>query len=478
MIAKNLISCALFLSSLTLFAESNRPNVLMISIDDLNDWIGCMNGHPDVKTPHMDRLAKQGVLFENAHCPVPLCGPSRAAIMTGVSPSSSGIYGQITDEDLSKPFNGDIVYLSNWFSQNGYHTLCKGKVFHRNAPKGAFQENAGRVLGFGPAPPKRLKWHKVPTGTDWAAFPDQDEEMIDYGTAQWAAQRLKSLDKAKPFFMAVGFIRPHTPFYAPQKWFDLYSPERITMPPYKADDFDDLPEMSLALTLMRQMPSTEWAIQSGEWKYIVQAYLACISFVDDCVGTVLDALEESGHAEDTIVVLWSDHGYHIGEKNRVSKHSLWERSVRVPLIFSVPGISGGQKTDGATSLLDLYPTLLELCGLPRNSRNEGVSVVPLIENPSAKWNHLALTTYGRGNHSIRSRDYRYIVYEDGSEELYDMQRDPNEWTNLAMKKNYAYVKKHLRSALPRDEKLWSKWSKYPAGNAYFEELNRKRDESP
>ncbi len=478
MFTRSLFFLCIIFSNTVVFAGSDRPNILMISIDDLNDWVGCMDGHPDVKTPNIDRLAERGVLFENAHCPVPLCGPSRAAIMTGVSPSSSGIYGQISDEDLSKPFNGDIVYLSNWFSQNGYHTLCKGKVFHRNAPEGAFQENAGRVLGFGPKPPKRVKWHKLPTGTDWAAFPDQDEAMIDYGTAQWAAKRLKSLDKKNPFFMAVGFIRPHTPFYAPQKWFDLYPVEHITLPPYKADDFDDLPEMALELTFMRQMPSTEWAIKSGEWKNIVQAYLACISFVDDCVGTVLDALDESGHAENTIVVLWSDHGYHIGEKNRVSKHSLWERSVRVPLIFSVPGISGGQKTDGATSLLDLYPTLLDLCGLPRNSKNEGVSVVPLIENPSAEWNHLALTTYGKGNHSVRSRDYRYIVYEDGSEELYDMQRDPNEWTNLAMKKNYAYMKKHLRSALPKHEKLWSRWSKHPAGNAYFEELNRKRDENP
>ncbi len=474
---KMLFSACLLISSAIGFAKEERPNVLMISIDDLNDWVGCMKGHPNVKTPNIDRLAKQGLLFKNANCPAPICGPSRAAIMTGVSPSSSGIYGQISDKDLSKPFNGDIVYLSNWFSNNGYHTLSRGKVFHGRGPEGAFLEDGGRSIGFGPKPQNRFKWDKAGTGTDWGAFPEDDKDMKDYEVAKWAAQRLKSLNKNKPFFMAVGFIRPHTPFYAPPKWFKEYPLSKVKLPPYKRNDFNDLPQMAYDLTFLEQMPSTQWAIEEGEWKSIVQAYLACVSFVDDCVGTVLDALEESGHAENTIVVLWSDHGYHLGEKNRVAKHSLWERSARVPLIFSGPGIPQGRKTKGAVSLLDMYPTLLELCGLPKNSKNEGVSLMPLIKRPSAVsrkvWKHLALTTYGKGNHSVRSRNYRYIVYADGSEELYDMRTDPNEWENLAGKKEYIRIKKYLRRGLPKNEKPWSEFSKIPSGGPYFLKLREK-----
>jgi arylsulfatase A-like enzyme len=466
---RHLLIFSMLLVCLTAVADQpRRPNVLMICIDDLNDWVGCMGGHPNTKTPNIDRLAAQGTLFLNAHCPAPLCGPARAAILSGLTPATTGIYGHILDSDLKKSKAEDSVFLSNWFSDHGYRTMGRGKIFHENAPDGAFQELfKWQTSAYGPRPEKYFHWKQPGTVTDWGAYPERDEQMPDFQTAKWAAERLRR-SSDQPFFLAVGFVRPHVPWYVPQEWFDLHPLESIELPPYRKGDQDDVPLIARRVAEMPQMPTTEWALESGQWKNIVQAYLACVSFVDHCVGQVLDALEEGGHASDTVVVLWSDHGYHLGEKNRFAKQSLWERSTRVPLIIAKPGLPQGQTSPRPVSLMDVYPTLLELCDLPANPKNEGVSLVPLLKNPSAKWERAAITTYGERNHAVRTGRYRYIRYEDASEELYDLQEDPHEWANLSDKPGYEDVKQRLSQSLPKTNAPWSPYTFNPC-NKYFTE---------
>ncbi len=457
------------------------PNVLFIAVDDLNTWLGAMNGHPQARTPNMDRLAARGVLFQNAHCQAPICGPSRASLMSGFLPSTTGIYGQINDRNLREacPETRDGLFLPEWFAHNGYHTMGVGKLFHGHAPEGVFAESGGRESGFGPKPPKRLKWDRQKTSTDWGPFPETDEEMPDFRTAEWAVERL-GRDHDKPFFLGVGFLRPHVPWHVPQKWFDLFPADELEMPPYQPGDQDDVPEISRAVHEVPMMPTTEWAIESGEWKNIVQAYLACVAFVDAQVGKVLDAMEAGPYAENTYVVLWGDHGYHIGEKNRFAKHSVWEEATRTPLMIAGPGVASGGRTAKPAGLIDLYPTLLDLCGLPANPANEGHSLRPLLGVPQntggpqdAEWPHAALTTYGRNNHAVRGEHYRYIRYEDGSEELYDHRRDDNEWTNIAADPAEADVKQRLAAHLPTVNVPWSPKSTYDY-NRYLTE-HRKRN---
>lgn len=448
--------------------QAQQPNVLMICIDDLNDWLGCMGGHPNSITPNMDKLASKGVLFTNAHCQAPICGPSRASIMTGLRPSTTGIYGQIDDEKIrgASDLTRENIFLPEYFKNNGYYTMGKGKIFHNHAPKGVFDESAGREGGFGPNPEKRFKWFNEGTNTDWGAYPETDAEMPDYRTAKWAVERLqKNYDK--PFFLVAGFVRPHVPLYVPQKWFDMHPVSGVETPPYKKDDFLDIPSIALKVHELPQMPTTDWAIETGNWKDIVQAYLACVTFVDHYVGEVLDALENSSYKDNTIVILWSDHGYRVGEKGLFAKHALWQEATNAPLIISLPGNQKIGKCDSPVEMLDIYPTLVELCGLPANKQNEGKSLKPLIENPGSKSENYAITTYGRNNHAVVSGSYRYIHYEDGSEELYNRNSDPNEFENIAGKKESLAVKSVLTKYLPAKNEYWSPAVKNGA-NAYFE----------
>jgi len=444
----------------------NPPNILMISIDDLNDWIGVLGIQPEVQTPNIDRLARSGILFTNAHCQAPICGPSRASVLSGLRPSTTGIYGQIKDEDLRKgsPSMADIRFLPQYFQDNGYKTMGVGKIFHNHAPKGVFEISGGRKGSFGPKPEKRLKWDRKGTSTDWGAYPDQDSLMYDHQYAQWTIKQLEQKHN-RPFFMAVGFIRPHVPWYAPKKWFDIYDPQKITLPPYLPNDWDDLPEIAKRIAFKGMMPTTDWAIENDEWKNIVQAYLACVSFVDHQVGQVLNALEKSNYKDNTIVVLWSDHGYELGEKGSFGKQTLWSESTRVPLIFKIPDGKQNIRIDQPVELLDLYPTLLMLSGLPDNPQIEGKSLVPLFEeeiNPAA----VAITTYGKNNHSLVNQKYRYIRYEDGMEELYDLQKDPQERNNLSHLTALDSVKTQLRDHLPKVNADWKKGSSYNI-NEYF-----------
>jgi arylsulfatase A-like enzyme len=433
---------------------SPKPNVLFIAIDDLNDWVGCLGGHPQVKTPHMDRLARRGVLFTNAHCQAPLCNPSRTSLLTGRRPSSTGVYALNPWFRTAAPLK-DLVTLPQYLAVHGYQTLTTGKVYHDAYPPPAERETGKEFTvwgyhGAGGRPRPAQKFVHTPDNIplmDWGVFPAKDEEQDDWKVADWAVARLKSPPK-QPFFLACGFRRPHVPCYATQKWFDLYPEGTLVMPSVKRDDRDDVPRFAWYLHWKLPEPRLKWLQENHQWRPLVRAYLASTSFVDSQVGRVLDALDASGLADRTVIALWSDHGWHLGEKGITGKNTLWERSTRVPLIVAGPGIAKGTCHQPA-ELLDLYPTLAELCGLPVKADLEGHSLVPQLKDVRAPRPWPAITTHGPNNHGVRSEHWRYIRYADGSEELYDHRSDPNEWTNLAADPRHAVTKKELARWLPR-----------------------------
>lgn len=476
-----------FLSILMISCQDNRkkedpidsrpPNVLFIAIDDLNNYLGYL-GDPNAKTPNIDRLAAMGVAFTNAHCQAPLCGPSRASLLTGLRPSTTGIYGMIKDDSIKteKPILKESILLPEYFKKQGYKTYGVGKLFHDFAPEGVFEISGGRFSGpepnhsFGPKPERRMVWEGYAaenpeqygrTSTDWGPFPENDSEMPDYQNTQWAIEQLKEHPSEIPFFMGIGYLRPHVPLHVPQKWFDLYPLKELQLPPYLENDFDDIPDIAKnEVAYLPMMPSTEWAIKTDNWKKILQAYLACISFVDNEIGKLLAALENGPHASNTIIVLWSDHGYRMGEKGTFAKQALWEEATRTPLIFTGPDVPKKKKVDVPVELLSIYPTILELCHLRPNTQNEGASLVPLFRGESDGKDWSALTTYGYKNHSIRFKDFRYIRYEDGSEELYDIKVDPNQFVNLADSEEHEEIKMALEGLLPRQNSKWHRDSNY------------------
>ena len=411
-------------------AAARRPNVLFIAIDDLNDWIGPLDGHPQVITPNLDRLAKRGVTFTRAYCQAPICNPSRASLLTGLRPSSTGIY-YLAPLIRRCESTQRAVTIPQHFARSGYHSWGVGKIFHAQN-KQEFQEFGGRLGGAGPRPKKPLTAGFTHPLWDWGVFPERDDQMPDFKVAAWAVRKLKQKHD-KPFFLACGFSRPHVPLYAPQKWFDLYPLKDVQLPAYLKTDLDDVPQYGQDLTWSAVAPRHKWFVEHHEWKHAVQSYLACISFVDAQVGKLLDALDASDAAGNTVIILWSDHGFHLGTKHRWGKRSMWDESARVVLMASGPGLSRGTKCGRTVGLIDIYPTLIELCGLDPVTGLEGHSLVPLLKKPDSSWSRPALTTFGRYNHSVRTERWRYIVYADGSEELYDHQNDSHEFKNLAGK---------------------------------------------
>ena len=436
-------------------ADGKRPDVLVIVVDDLNDWVGPLGGHPQVKTPNLDRLASRGVTFTNAHCQSPLCNPSRTSFLTGLRPSTTGVYALDPWFRTHEPLK-DLVTFPQHFEANGYVTMSGGKVFHDGMPAARERRDGvefshwGHAGSHGPFPKQKL----VQTASqsrllDWGVFPEWDEELEDHKVADWAIGQLKSPPGAKPMLLCVGFRRPHVPCLAPQKWFDLYPDDAtLAMPKLKRDDRDDVPKSAEYLHWRIPEPRLAWLEEQNQWRNLVRSYLACVSFVDAQVGRVLDALDASGRAENTIVMLWSDHGFHLGEKGITGKLSLWERSTRVPLIVAGPGVARGAKVTSPAELIDVYPTLAELCALPPRAGLEGQSLVPQLTDPAAPRTFPAITTHGQNSHAVRSHRFRYIRYFDGGEELYDHEHDPNEWTNRAANPSHAKTKHGLAAFLP------------------------------
>jgi len=449
--ASVLPAIALLLASLSLSAHgAQRPNVLFIAIDDLNDWTGTLGGHPQSDTPHIDRLAERSVVFTNAHCPAPLCNASRAALMTGLKPSTTGVY---TNRQPFRKVRAEAVTLTQHFRQHGYAALGAGKIYHGRYPDPPSWD------GYWPSQtnnrpgdpyPEKLPVNKIPGAGhfDWGPVSAPVEEMGDAKVVDWVCDQL-GRNHDKPLFLACGIFRPHLPWYAPETFFEALPPEeQIKLPQVKSDDLADLPAVArnIAHSGIRGSDHQQ-VLKHQQWHTAVRGYLASIRFADLLVGRLLDVLDKSPHADNTIIVLWSDHGWHLGEKEHWRKFSLWERSTRVVLSITAPGMKPG-RCDAPVNLLDLYPTLCETAGLPLRPELEGQSLLPLLRDPKSEWNRPTLTTFNRGNHALRDRRYRYIRYADGSEELYDHQSDPNEWHNLAGDDQFDDVKARLARWLP------------------------------
>ena len=284
---------------------------------------------------------------------------------------------------------------------------------------------------------------------DWGAYPASDAEMADHQLAMDTAEALHE-DFGQPFFMSVGFFRPHVPLFVPPRWFELYDTQQIVLPTNPQSDLDDLPKNFLSINDYAAAPTHAEVVKHGKQRSLTQAYLASISFVDHCVGIVLNALESSPHADNTLIVLWSDHGFHLGEKQHWAKRTLWEESTRVPLLFAGPSIKSGKTCAEPASLIDVFPTLVDLCSLPENQNLEGLSLVPQLNDAGASRDRPVITSSYFGNHAIRSRDWRLLVYNDGAEELYDHRSDPDEFHNLAGDPEHKKTRDQLARWLPKN----------------------------
>ena len=463
-VASVVVLCFSIIGENLLYADDAKPNVLFISMDDLNDWIGCMGGHPQAKTPNIDRLAASGVLFTNAHCPAPACNPSRTAIMTGIPTYESGLYDNRQKMRAMLP---DAELIPKYFTRNGYWSAGSGKLLHYFIDADSWDEYFPRKETENPFPrtlypPKRPV--SLPVGgpwqykeTDWGPLDVTDEKFGgDWAVSKWVGEQL-SKKHDKPFFLACGIYRPHEPWFVPKKYFDQFPLDKIQLPPgYKADDLDDLPGAG-----KKAGPNRYFAhIQKHEqWKPAIQGYLASIAFADAMVGRVLDSLEKGPNKDNTIVVLWSDHGWHLGEKQHWQKYTGWRVCTRVPLIVKVPkgtpgltdGTKAGSQCGQPVSLVSLYSTLTELSGLPSKEGLKEPSIVPLLKDPESAWPHAAITQLSRPeNYSVSGKRWRYIHYANGDEELYDIETDPFEWKNLAGQSEFADELMALKKQAPQD----------------------------
>jgi arylsulfatase A-like enzyme len=454
---RRLVSGAVLIAALAICTGAHaaaRPNVLFIVVDDLNAWVGHLHGHPDARTPNIDRLAARGVAFTQAYAASAACNPSRVAMLSGLRPTVTGIYRN--DQPWTARLE-NVVTLPQHFAANGYHVAAGGKIFHGLRlpefgvpPPGAYFHEYFGEWGGVPDETARMAGHGLRFGRlAWGVIDAAPEEMGDYKLATWAEQQLaKKHDE--PLFVMVGFGKPHMPWYLPKKYFDAHPLDQVALPAVKDDDLADVPPAGVAMA----QPNGHHArvLRAGQWRPAVQAYLAAISFVDEQVGRVIDALDRSPDADRTIVVLWSDNGWHLGEKQHWRKETLWEEALHTPLIVVAPGLTApNQRCNRPVDSMHIYPTLTDLTGLPLPEHVERESLRPLLLNPKGKWALPAVGNGGRGNDTIRTKRRRYIRYADGSEELYDHAKDPHEWRNLATDPATATERKRLAAWLPKDE---------------------------
>ena len=418
---------------------NRRPNVLVITIDDLNDWVGFLGGHPQVKTPNMDALAAQSTIFRRAYCNAPVCNPSRSSAWSGLSVQDTKVFDNNTDLITVTP---RAVLLPDHLAVNGYASRLLGKVYHTSEPV------------IDPLPPSAPASNLACAGSsampriglfDWAALDLDDSAMPDYQSVQTAQDFLGQAHDA-PFFLTVGMTRTHVGWYVPKKYFDQYPLESIQVPVVPENDLDDLPWSGKSTALQFQFHRC--ITSQSLWPAAVQAYLASISFVDAQIGRLLATLRASPYADNTMVVLWSDNGFHLGEKFHWHKLALWEPATRVPFLVKAPGQVQSRRVEAPVSLIDMMPTVLDYCGVAAPYAMAGRSLRPLIQDPATPWNHPVLTTKDQKNHAIRTARWRYIRYANGDRELYDMQADPREWTNLAKDPAHAAVIAQLDPLMP------------------------------
>ncbi len=442
--------------------NTDQYNVLFIVADDMNGY-GFNKTNPQVLSPNLDKFKETALSFPNTYCPAPACSPSRTAFLSGVSPHRSGKYyngGTAWDKSLLM----EQENMMEWFQRAGYNTYGKGKLFHSKIDKKRVEDNfmgtTGRA-GFGPFPDSL---HRVIPGNRFRgmqAFPDQD--FPDVVNADQIIELLQT-DQEKPFFMMYGLWRPHSPYTCPQRFYDMYNVDEIEIPDgFYKNDTADLPELAKAFIDTKRDDFQKITSTEKQWKEYLRGYFACYSFADYNIGRVLNALKESKYADNTIVVITSDNGFHMGEKNRFDKNSLWELSAVTPMAIYLPGSkhSGGTCTK-PVNLQDLFPTFVDLCGngMKPLKTIDGKSIKPLLDNPNAEWEKPSITYFGKGWISIRSENFRYLFYPDGSEELYDHRTDIWELKNIAGDSNFNEIKSHLKSFVPAEmaESIPGRWT--------------------
>lgn len=455
---------------------TEKPNVLLLSVDDMRDFVGFLDGYPgEVYTPNMDRLASMGIAFTNAHIACPLSCPSRNATMTGRYPSTTGLYD---NNQWMKAVYPDMPTIPSYFKQNGYYTACAGKIFHHtpgnNAPSNWSDwekcqdivfDDTWQTADFTPEKfwqygyrgpiPQKPDWKPLnqikglPNPMDWGPIPGKPaEEYGDIAVTEYAKKFL-SCKHESPFFLALGTFKPHIPWHVAKKYFDMYPLDEIVLPERLDNDLDDVPAGGRKLALDND--NYQVIRDAGKLKEAVQAYLACITFVDEQIGEILDALESSPYAKNTIVVFWSDHGWHFGEKDHWHKRTLWEECTRIPFVVYDPSNkNNGKECNASVDMTAMFPTLISLCGLPELEGLDGVDISQLIRHPESKWNTPARTVFKKGNIAIRSDRWRYIRYADGGEELYDHSKDPHEWHNLANDPACQQIKQELGKWVPAE----------------------------
>ena len=421
-------------------ADERRPNVLFIAVDDLNHWVGYLGRNPQTRTPNIDKLAARGVRFTRSYCAAPVCNPSRAALMSGLRPSTSGVYEN--NNDWRTAIAEDLP-LTTTFRKAGYSVRGAGKIYHeayrRRAEWDEYLEDEGR--------------DPQPTGDTgvggirFAPLDCKDEDLREWKIVQYGIDQLeKSHDK--PFFLAVGLHKPHMPWNVPRKYYDMHPLDQIQLPPHRQDDLSDVPPAGVQMA--RPTGDHREILESGRWKDAVQGYLAAISYCDAMIGRLMEAFDRSAHKDNTIIVFWGDHGWHLGEKQHWRKFALWEEATRAPLIWVVPGLTRPNSVcDRTVDFMSIYPTLTDLCAISTPKHVEGESIRTLLADPRATWDKSALTTYRFKNHAVRTQGWRYIRYANGDEELYDEGSDPFEWTNLARDPRHASTMAGLARSLPR-----------------------------
>jgi arylsulfatase A-like enzyme len=440
-----------------------HPNVLFISLDDMNDWVEPLAGHPQALTPQLDRFARSGVTFRHNYAPSPGCNPSRSATLTGLHTVTSGMYSNYQDwRDV--PRLQQVQTIGQHFRSSGYYTAGAGKIFHYQQvdatgwddyyPSVAEPMPADDFPDERPAsmPPFPYMYNMF----DWGPLEVDDEETADYETVEYISGQLQQ-QHDKPFFLAAGIYRPHLPWHVPQEYFDRFPLDQIRKPALLESDLDDLGPVAREL-IARGGNYHRHVVEAGQWERAVQGYLASIAYADAMVGHLLDALERSPYADNTIVVIWSDHGWQLGEKEHWRKFALWENVIRTVMMMRVPegiekmpaGSARGVATDNLTSLLDIYPTLADLCNLTPRDDFDGVSLRSMLADPTEAVPRPVITTYDYGSYSVRFENWHYIRYIDDSEELYDLESDPEEWRNLADDPGHADTRVRLAGFIPAE----------------------------
>jgi iduronate 2-sulfatase len=473
-------------------AQETQMNVLFIAADDMSSDLNAF-GNPAVYTPNFDRLAEMGVVFNKAYNQAPICAPSRASLMTGYLPDKTGVF------DLHPTFRDKLpnaVTVAQMFKNNGYFTCRIGKIFHQGVPSQIGQagpdDPESWTIAYNPIGKDKTDEYKLvgdaPMLGTYLAMDCADDEVTDAISTNVALSIMRQRSgntsvsayggyhrgrvNSQPFFMAVGFYRPHIPYMAPKKYFDMYPLDKIQLREYPENDWENKP-IAAAWTLPLDGNTTE-----EQQRKAIQAYYACISFVDAQIGKLLDGLEEFGLLDNTIIVFWSDHGYNLGEHGQWQKQTLFETSAKQPLIISVPGLPKGAATDAIVQMVDIYPTLAEIAGFGAPEDLDGHSLVPLLKDPDAEWNYPAFTLQARTlnpgareghseysfnpnvgssnptifGRSIRVKRYRFTEWDEGrvGAELYDYETDPNEFNNLANDPDHQDIVKKLTKVLHSD----------------------------